>query len=632
MLESGRKGDDDATEASYVRGLVNARRWWRDGDGRVMEHPESTNPLAQPSLDDDVESLLSAVKATQVEAPADRGEDTAREDGASGGAGMFASDDAGDIADLLNAQTEDATHEREINANGVEPLAGAAKINGDTAAIDEQLDALTRQAAELAEMADATETGAVAADVSAAAADHPVDLNSLLNDMAAEVGGAAEIDRAAESNASDVAPSDVTPSDVAPSSGLPTTAEDAAALAAEMLAKATAAVEEVTGTRVGTAMDAVPADADDVAADAIAAGAGSQQVVAAVQDAVTPGGNDDESLDDLLANLSASAASSVASSEADLDGAGLDAAAQEVESLSPRTRPQPMDEVDEGPRQSITSLDEQIAQLSDDLLNEPSQIDTILSPGVAAQQAPQSAAYAATQPAVQPAAAAVVPEVVKPVMPAMAPAEVAPVMAAVASPQIAPVHAAPAAAAIAPAAASVPAAESFEAVAAPAKPRVSLRQRLKPIFAGAGKAVGSILGVATPALAVLSAPLAKKPRIVRDSIGWIAVNTVFCASCLWGYMLFLRPADVAEQHVAFDLAHSELPEVPSHADAHGAAADGHGEAKDDGHGAKDDGHGGKGDAKADAKKAYKPPSRKPPTKAERAKAKPKEDAGGGGHH
>jgi hypothetical protein len=619
-----------------------------------MEHPESTNPLAQPSLDDDVESLLSAVKATQVEAPADRGEDAAREDGASGGAsggaGMFASDDAGDIADLLNAQTEDATHEREINANGVEPLAGAAKINGDTAAIDEQLDALTRQAAELAKMADATESGADAADVSAAAADHPVDLNSLLNDVAAEVGGAAEIDRAAESNACDVAPSDVTPSDVAPSSGLPTTAEDAAALAAEMLAKATAAVEEVTGTRVGTAMDAVPADADDVAADADAADAGLQEVVAEAQDAATPGGNDDESLDDLLANLSASAASSVASSEADLDGAGLDAAAQEVESLSPRTRPQPMDEVDEGPRQSITSLDEQIAQLSDDLLNEPSQIDTILSPGVAAQQA---AAVPAVQAAVQPAAAAVVPDVVKPVMPAMAPAEVAPVMAAVASPQIAPVHAAPVHAApvhaapvhaapvhaapvhvalAAAAAPTTPAAESFEAVAAPAKPRVSLRQRLKPIFAGAGKAVGSILGVATPALAVLSAPLAKKPRIVRDSIGWIAVNTVFCASCLWGYMLFLRPADVAEQHVAFDLAHSELPEVPSHADAHGAAADGHGEAKDDGHGAKDDGHGGKGDAKADAKKAYKPPSRKPPTKAERAKAKPKEDAGGGGHH
>lgn len=602
-----------------------------------MEHPESTNPLAQPSLDDDVESLLSAVKATQVEAPADRGEDAAREDGASGdvnaGAGMFASDDAGDIADLLNAQTEDATHEREINANGVEPLAGAAKINGDTAAIDEQLDALTRQAAELAEMADATETGAVAADVSAASQNDPVDLNSLLNDVAAEVGGAAEIDRAAESNASDVAPSDVTPSDVAPSSGLPTTAEDAAALAAEMLAKATAAVEEVTGTRVGTAMDAVPADADDVAADANAADAGLQEVVAEAQDAATPGGNDDESLDDLLANLSASAASSVASSEADLDGAGLDAAAQEVESLSPRTRPQPMDEVDEGPRQSITSLDEQIAQLSDDLLNEPSQIDTILSPGVAAQQAPQSAAYAATQPAVQPAAAAVVPEVVKPVM---APAEHAPVMAAVASPQIAPVHAAPVHAApvhVGPAAAAAPttpAAESSEAIVVPPKPRVSLRQRLAPIFAGVGNAVGSILGIATPALAVLSAPLAKKPRIVRDSVGWIAVNTVFCASCLWGYMLFLRPADVAEQHVAFDLAHSELPEVPAHADAHGA--DGHGAAADDGHGAKDDGHGGKGDAKADAKKAYKPPSRKPPTKAERAKAKPKEDAGGGGHH
>lgn len=631
-----------------------------------MDQPNSTNPQAEPSLDDDVESLLASVKSTQVEAPAERAEDgdadgtdadeavAERAIASKVAKGMVASDDAGDIADILNAQHDEATHEREVNANGVEPLAGAPKINGDTAAIDAQLDVLTRQAAELAEMAEVEGAEAEAAGAEAEAAgaadatslasqaasveantDEGVDVASLMDAVAAEVGGASAPE---PSNAGT----------------LPTSVEDAAELAAKMLASATAAVQEVTGTSPAAVDTPANAEADADPPNELGDARGENADVA----------DPAAALDDLLANLDEPPAlqtpdEPVASVEADA-AAGFGASQVEAETMAATPAAPAFGSAsasaaaygsasasaataasNQAPIKTIQSLDDQIAQLSEDLLNQPSQADALL-PSQAAMAAP------AAKPApVEPVAPAPVREAVAKAAPVpAAPVQAAPVQAEpihAAHAHAAPVHNAPAKSEHRAASAG-----DVETAIAPAKPKVSLRQRLAPVFTGVVALLGSAVGVATPLLAVLSAPLAKKPRIVRDSVGWIAVNTVFCASCLWGYMLFLRPDQVAEQHAAFDLAHAELPEVPAHAgghDAHGAADDhgggheapkddGHGAKKDDGHGAKkDDGHGGaaKGGAK---KEAYKPPSRKPPTKADRAKAKPKDDGhggGGGGH-
>lgn len=663
-LESGHERDDDASVAPYVRGVVDVRRWWRGGFGRAMEQPNTTNPQPEQSLDDDVESLLASVKATEVEAPADTGDGDASpvEESTAIDPAMFASDDAAGIADILNAQHDQAEADRKTAADGDDSLPGPAKINGDTAAIDAQLDVLTRQAAELAEMAQASTENADA---------------DALNEVAA-TGDVAPGDAAlTEVALGEVAPSDAPPTDVAqieepaavqaathvasdaldadePSvdvanlmsevaaevgsdanatpGTLPTNAEDAAALAAEMLAKATAAVNEVTGASAGgTEAQAAP----EIAAEL------PNQIGDDASAQASEGDDAAASLDGLLANLDAPAA--------EQPGEGA--------SPAPSEQPQPIateaaiESHDDHPIQSIKSLDEQIAQLSDDLLNQPSQVDSILPP---TQPEPIAATTVAASVAATPTAAAGA----TPTPNAVAPApQAAP--AAQATPTV---HVAPATQAATTPAASAPqtapepkAAESgasesitadSESIVAPATPSVSLRERLSPVFSILTKSLGAVAGLITPVLGAMSAPLAKKPRIVRDSIGWIAVNTVFCASCLWGYMLFLRPAQIAEQHAAFDLAHAELPEVPGHdahdphaagADAHGAEGGGGHEApKDDGHGAKKEaghggGGGGHGDAKAGPKKeAYKPPSRKPPTKAERAKAKPKDDGHGGG--
>lgn len=676
-LESGHEGDDDASVAPYVRGVVDVRRWWRDGFGCAMEQPNTTNSQPEQSLDDDVESLLASVKATEVEAPADSGDGDASpiDDSSAIDPALFASDDAAGIADILNAQHDQAEAYRKTAADGDDSLQGPAKINGDTAAIDAQLDVLTRQAAELAEMAQASTENADA---------------DALNEHAAPSDAA--VSEAAPSNAatSNAAPSDVAPSDVAqieepaavqaatqvPSDALdadeasvdvanlmsevaaevgsdanatpgtlPTNAEDAAALAAEMLAKATAAVNEVTvASAGGTEAQAAPEIAAEV----------PNQIGDDASVQASEGNDDAASLDGLLANLDTPAPEQLG------------------EDASPAPSEQPLnateaviDSHDDHPIQSIKSLDEQIAQLSDDLLNEPSQVDSILPP---TQPDPIAAATTAASDAMSPTAAAGATPTASTGAPApeaaavtqvtptahVAPATQAASTPAASAPQAAPASRTPESGASESSAAESSAAES-ESIVAPSKPSVSMRERLSPIFSILTKSLGAVAGLITPVLGAMSAPLAKKPRIVRDSIGWIAVNTVFCASCLWGYMLFLRPAQIAERHAAFDLAHAELPQVPGHAahDPHAAGADTHGaegggghEApKDDGHGAKKDdrhgggggGHGGgHGDAKAGPKKAaYKPPSRKPPTKAERAKAKPKDDGhgggGGGGH-
>jgi hypothetical protein len=162
------------------------------------------------------------------------------------------------------------------------------------------------------------------------------------------------------------------------------------------------------------------------------------------------------------------------------------------------------------------------------------------------------------------------------------------------------------------------------------------------------RAVRALSPHALKAARLVSAPLAKKPRAIRDAVGWIAANTVFLGACLWVYVLFVRGPHAADARApAFDFQRSGLPRPEMHdehaaGDGHGTdgahgGGDAHGAKKDDGHAKKDDGH-GKKDKKKEERKPLIDAKRDafvvnnatdPKKKAEAAKKK--DAAKGGGH-
>lgn len=74
---------------------------------------------------------------------------------------------------------------------------------------------------------------------------------------------------------------------------------------------------------------------------------------------------------------------------------------------------------------------------------------------------------------------------------------------------------------------------------------------------------------------VFAKPLAGKPRLIRDSVGWLGFNSMFLAGVVWAYHLwFQRPEKPVAQHAPAALVSS---------DGHGES--GHGEAPAAGHGA-----------------------------------------------
>ena len=138
--------------------------------------------------------------------------------------------------------------------------------------------------------------------------------------------------------------------------------------------------------------------------------------------------------------------------------------------------------------------------------------------------------------------------------------------------------------------------------------------RLAAALAPVGVAVSNGLGSGAE---LLAAPLAKYPGLAKG-LGWISLNTIFLAGCLWAFLIFVRlPAIENVKASSFDFSHGTLPApTPVHAaargegDGHGESADGHGEkaaTKDDG------GHGAK---KTPAKKesTKKAPKKKEPAK------------------
>ncbi len=80
--------------------------------------------------------------------------------------------------------------------------------------------------------------------------------------------------------------------------------------------------------------------------------------------------------------------------------------------------------------------------------------------------------------------------------------------------------------------------------AAPSQPRLDrLLAWARPRAAAVWRKVfDAFKPVGARALIVLSRPLENKPPAVRDSIGWVALWTVFLGLCVWAYAA-LRPAD-----------------------------------------------------------------------------------------
>jgi hypothetical protein len=78
--------------------------------------------------------------------------------------------------------------------------------------------------------------------------------------------------------------------------------------------------------------------------------------------------------------------------------------------------------------------------------------------------------------------------------------------------------------------------------------------------------------VGVKVLAVLSKPIEGQSATVRDSLGWVAVWTLFNAACVWGFVVFFqKPPEMAVPHDAARIASDES------AAGHGDAAAAHGE-------------------------------------------------------
>lgn len=176
--------------------------------------------------------------------------------------------------------------------------------------------------------------------------------------------------------------------------------------------------------------------------------------------------------------------------------------------------------------ETISALDEQLANLTDELLTSP----------VAA--APASS----------------VPQVVEP-QAAVAPAPVE---------------------------AAVPVAEPTRPVAMPKEPATKPLEVPAPVVAEPADVVVRPSKVA----AILAKPLQGKPRMVRDTVGWLGLNSIFLAGVVWTYHLaFQRPEPIhaqrapaglvgvhneqADAHASHNLHNPHAPN-PAPADAHAA--------------------------------------------------------------
>ncbi|HEX8876881.1 MAG TPA: hypothetical protein VF777_09045 [Phycisphaerales bacterium] len=309
--------------------------------------------------------------------------------------------------------------------------------------------------------------------------------------------------------------------------------------------------------------DAIPSDAAPAVPEAVAEVATQPAEPATPTDQATPTAPPETEATPATTEPTAAATEPVDAAESGETAAPI---AEPDASAAPTAPPAPVETVTAAPSRpampareetaaDISALDDQLARLTDELLS----ADPAAAPAPAAAAAPavaEAPVAAAASEANAPPAPAPAPEPVSAAAPAPAPA--------------------------APAAPAAP----VPARAAPRGP--SLAERLSRAVAGR-----------TAGLAVACAkPLAGKPKIVRDTVGWLGVNTIFLATLVWGYRLMLqRP----EQPVATKAPSTLVSDFPGghataghddddeHADgpaeAHTADASGHADPHaPDGHG------------------------------------------------
>lgn len=116
-------------------------------------------------------------------------------------------------------------------------------------------------------------------------------------------------------------------------------------------------------------------------------------------------------------------------------------------------------------------------------------------------------------------------------------------------------------------------------------PPANSEQGLPPVRDAVRAIASTISPVALQALSVLSFPLRNKPRVVRDTVGWLAAWTLFLSGGLWIYVAFFHePAGPVATAPALDFIGAEGKQPRSHSgDDHGSAqatadAEGHSEA------------------------------------------------------
>jgi len=164
---------------------------------------------------------------------------------------------------------------------------------------------------------------------------------------------------------------------------------------------------------------------------------------------------------------------------------------------------------------------------------------------------------------------------------------------------------------------------------APALPPAAAPLHRRPAIA---RLATRLAAAALPVASAISAPLAAKPRIVRDTLGWLALNTLFLGVCVWAYILFVRhPAHAHAPHT-FDFATAHLPPVPVPGILKDGAGHGEAAANSAGHAApaKSDAAHGDSAAATPAKKRTPPQPPKFPDKSKKpAKDAAKPDAPSG---
>lgn len=218
------------------------------------------------------------------------------------------------------------------------------------------------------------------------------------------------------------------------------------------------------------------------------------------------------------------------------------------------------------------SLTEDLASLTESLMGEPAEPQ-------AQAQAPESAPEPAPEPVAEQAPADAAPDAEASAAQAPTPStakvpwpgseQAQPEQTQPQAPQAEEQPAAPAVAAVAAAAATGAAvAASAQAAAttrtepapqpaSPPPPQAGAEAKAQPAPAQAepkpekgasGKVLAALTPLLAPVVALANKPLANKPASVRDSVGWLALWTLFCSGGVWMYALFIHAPALPEAH------------------------------------------------------------------------------------